>query len=154
MKDYSYGIIPFYRGEDCQPRYFIGRSISADDKIGYWKFPKGHKEAGETNLEAALRETLEEIGVDIDETNVITNESFKESYSYTRGSENKRGAGTVEKTNTYWLAEVSKQAVITLNDEFTCYKVVTFKEALKLLSDNSQDFFTEAHIFLLQSKHA
>ncbi|MEX2515125.1 MAG: NUDIX domain-containing protein [Candidatus Paceibacterota bacterium] len=137
MKNRAYGIIPFYQDEET--RYLIGQRSGPE---GYWKFPKGHKEAGETDIQTALRETHEEIGVQIDPADVITERSFQETYTYTDES------GAVEKSNTYWLAPVPKEAVIELNDEFTRYRVVTFKEALKLLSDNSQEFFTEAHIYL------
>jgi len=138
MKDFSYGIIPFYQDND-EPRYVIARRSGRD---GFWKFPKGHKESNETEITAALRETAEEIGVEISIDDVLAERSFCETYTYTDE------AGPVEKTNTYWLAPVSKDVVIALNDEFTRYKVVTFKGALKLLAENLKDCFTEAHIFL------
>ena len=34
-------------------------------KTGKWSFPKGHKEGSETYLACALRETIEETGVDL-----------------------------------------------------------------------------------------
>jgi bis(5'-nucleosidyl)-tetraphosphatase len=34
-------------------------------RSGKWSFPKGHKEPGETYLECARRETLEEAGIDL-----------------------------------------------------------------------------------------
>jgi len=34
-------------------------------RSGKWSFPKGHKESGETYLECAQRETLEEAGIDL-----------------------------------------------------------------------------------------
>lgn len=138
-KDYAYGIIPFYQDEET--RYLIAQRSGPD---GFWKFPKGHKESGETDVQAALRETAEEVGVDIQEVDVISDRSFQETYTYSGES------GPVQKINTYWLAPVTKTSAVTLNDEFTQYKVVSFKQALKLLSENSRDFFTEAHIYLQQ----
>ena len=32
---------------------------------GHWSFPKGHVEAGETEVETALREIKEETGIDV-----------------------------------------------------------------------------------------
>lgn len=46
-----------------------------DDKM-FWSFPKGHQEDGETDEETALRETLEEVGLEveiIDKTPIIVN---------------------------------------------------------------------------------
>jgi bis(5'-nucleosidyl)-tetraphosphatase len=39
---------------------------------GKWSFPKGHREDGETNLECALRETVEETGLDLSEKTPAT----------------------------------------------------------------------------------
>ncbi len=41
------------------PRFLLLRNASH----GTWSFPKGHAEAGETPMEAARRETLEETGI-------------------------------------------------------------------------------------------
>jgi ADP-ribose pyrophosphatase YjhB (NUDIX family) len=38
--------------------------VSSKKEPGYWIFPKGHVERGETAPDAALRETREEAGVD------------------------------------------------------------------------------------------
>jgi 8-oxo-dGTP pyrophosphatase MutT (NUDIX family) len=144
MNDYSYGIIPFSL-LDGEPRYFIGRSSDADGTTGFWKFPKGHKEEGETDLQAARRETKEEIGIDVDEGNVLTGQSFEESYEFTYGAENKRGDGIVQKVNTYWLAEVNEEVEVQLNEEFSEYRWATFADTMELLPDNSRDFLVEAN---------
>lgn len=41
--------------------------IGAKDDQGkiFWSFPKGHQEDGETDLETAIRETFEEVGLNI-----------------------------------------------------------------------------------------
>lgn len=42
--------------------------IGAIDQIDgelFWAFPKGHQDAGETDIETALRETKEEVGLDV-----------------------------------------------------------------------------------------
>ena len=38
----------------------------------FWGFPKGHIEEGETEIETALREVKEEVGLDVD----IINENY------------------------------------------------------------------------------
>lgn len=42
--------------------------IGARDDEGdmFWFFPKGHQESGETDTETAIRETREEIGLDVE----------------------------------------------------------------------------------------
>ena len=44
---------------------------------GHWSFPKGHVEAGETEVETALREIKEETGID-----VIIDPTFRETVTY------------------------------------------------------------------------
>ena len=44
---------------------------------GHWGFPKGHVEAGETEIETALREVKEETGLDVELL-----EGFRQSISY------------------------------------------------------------------------
>lgn len=47
---------------------FVRRSGGADE--GMWAFPGGHVEPGETPEQAALRETLEEIGIDFTKSKI------------------------------------------------------------------------------------
>ncbi len=44
---------------------------------GHWSFPKGHVEAGETEVETAIREIKEETSID-----VIIDPTFRETVSY------------------------------------------------------------------------
>ncbi len=60
--EHSYGIIPLRRrGEDWY--VFIVHRIKSG---GFWEFPKGHIDEGETSLDAAERELKEETGLTID----------------------------------------------------------------------------------------
>jgi 8-oxo-dGTP pyrophosphatase MutT (NUDIX family) len=50
---------------------------------GKWSFPKGHREDGETNLECALRETIEETGLDLREkTHMVSYNLYAGEYFY------------------------------------------------------------------------
>lgn len=59
-----------YRMEEGEPRYVLVQG-------GGWGFPKGHMEAGETELETALREVKEETGVEAQ-----VDPSFRETEEY------------------------------------------------------------------------
>lgn len=37
-----------------------------DDEKTFWSFPKGHQERGETSIETALRETFEEVSLNVE----------------------------------------------------------------------------------------
>lgn len=56
MKEPSYGIIPIRKKPN-------GWDVFVVKEYGYWGFPKGHLEAGETPQEAAQRELREETGL-------------------------------------------------------------------------------------------
>lgn len=45
-----------------------------DDGKLFWAFPKGHQDEGETDIETAIRETKEEIGLDVE---IIDDEPIK-----------------------------------------------------------------------------
>ena len=77
---------------------------------------------GETELEAAIRETKEEAGLSIDELNIIDN--FKAVLNYeVRGR---------PKTVIYWLSEMKDPTTsVTLSHEHKDYKWLNFKDALE-----------------------
>lgn len=60
-KEKSCGAIVFYLKDDKEQILLIKHSNS-----GHWSFPKGHVEAGETEVETAMREIFEETGVKAD----------------------------------------------------------------------------------------
>ena len=57
-KEVSAGGVVFRRGPEGQVSFLLIR-----DSYGHWGFPKGHVEAGETEAQAAARETQEETGL-------------------------------------------------------------------------------------------
>ena len=89
-KDFSYGVIPIYKDQDGKFSVLIlkhpgrplrpvafrdGETMSAD----FWGFPKGHKDEGETDIEAAKREFAEEAG--IDDCEMIDSVKFIDHYA-------------------------------------------------------------------------
>ena len=101
---------------------------------GHWDFPKGHKEAGESSKETALREVLEETGL-----TVRLIEGFKEKSRYSP----KPG---VEKTVTFYLGfsmgEVQIQEEEILDFEYLTYDEakarITFKESKSIIATAKQ----------------
>ncbi|MBQ5782473.1 MAG: NUDIX domain-containing protein [Oscillospiraceae bacterium] len=60
-KEKSCGALVFYLKDNKEQVLLIKHSNS-----GHWSFPKGHVEAGETEVQTAVREIKEETGVDVD----------------------------------------------------------------------------------------
>lgn len=75
--DYSFGVVPVYKNSD--PAYLF---CIVYRTAGYWEFPKGHREVGETEESAALREYSEEVGSE--EITLLPGISYEEAYSFER----------------------------------------------------------------------
>eukprot|EP00123_Amoebidium_parasiticum_P020119 comp42207_c0_seq1/m.47455 comp42207_c0_seq1/g.47455 ORF comp42207_c0_seq1/g.47455 comp42207_c0_seq1/m.47455 type:complete len:162 (-) comp42207_c0_seq1:411-896(-) len=73
-RDYAYGVVPFCV-EDKHAFYLLVKHHA-----GHWGFPKGHAEAGETNIACALREFEEETGIAGTEVNLHENIIFSSRY--------------------------------------------------------------------------
>ena len=54
-----------------------GKVLVVKQTSGFYGFPKGHVEIGETEKETAIRETKEETGLDI---KIISNKRYTQSY--------------------------------------------------------------------------
>jgi len=101
---------------------------------GHWDFPKGHKEAGESSKETALREVLEETGLQV---RLI--DGFKEKSKYTPRP-------GVEKTVTFYLGfsmgEVTIQEEEIVEYEYLSYEEakarITFKESRSIIASAKQ----------------
>lgn len=73
----------------------------------FWNFPKGHQDPGETDLETALRETKEEVDLDVE---ITDNHPITMTYLIDKG--------TTEKIVHLFLARlVDQNAQITLQEE-------------------------------------
>lgn len=103
------------------PRYLLLQS----SRHGGWGFPKGHSDPGETELETARRETLEETG--IAEVRPIDGFVYRCEYDVRN---HKRGA--YHKVVSYFLG-VTDQDAHVLSDEHSHAGWFGRDEALKLL---------------------
>jgi 8-oxo-dGTP pyrophosphatase MutT (NUDIX family) len=134
-KDYSFGIIPyFYR--DKQAHFLL-----VHHNVGHWSFPKGHKEEGETDTEAALRELKEETGVAVIE--VDDSHRFLEHYTWDRDGE------MLDKLVTFFLGETTNDSVTILTKEIQNYEWLPYDEALQKLSyPETKQILVEAFDYL------
>lgn len=100
---------------------------------GHWSFPKGHVEFGETEVETAQREILEETGID-----VIIDSSFRETVSYSP----KRGT---QKIVVYFLAKAKNSDYSPQEEEIADIKWVEIGRAQSVLSyENDKSIVAKA----------
>ena len=95
----SFGIIPLSKANGRWEVFLIQHHRS-----GYWGFPKGHAEAGETPEEAAFRELKEE--TNLEPIQILYKKPLQERYSFLL--EGRR----IFKTVLYYIAEVKGQVIL------------------------------------------
>ncbi len=88
---------------------------------GTWSFPKGHMEAGETEVDTARRETLEEIGMDV---NVFPQYRMEVHYPVAKNA---------RKTVVLYLAEAKGEPEIVRPNEIVGFRWADLEEAKALL---------------------
>ena len=104
---------------------------------GHWSFPKGHVELGETEVETAQREILEETGIE-----VIIDSSFRETVTYS----SKKGT---QKIVVYFLANAKGYDFIPQPDEIADIKWVEIGRAQSVLSyDNDRSIVSKARTII------
>jgi 8-oxo-dGTP pyrophosphatase MutT (NUDIX family) len=91
----------------------------------FWGFPKGHLEQGETELDAAIREVKEEIGLDVE----ILDSNYRYPINYYIKEYD------VDKTSVFYLA-IPKENISLVNQEkeIETSKWVNLVEAYEIVS--------------------
>ena len=123
-EDSAVGIIPVYKKGDAEFLFCIVKEAD-----GHWGFPKGHKEEGESDEEAALRELREETG--IEKVDLIREQKFSEHYSFVRDEDR------VEKTVVYIIGIVDTTEHLRspeFRDEISECKWVPYAHAKQTLT--------------------
>ena len=92
---------------------------------GHWDLAKGKREPGESDVQAALREVMEETGI----SDVSLHEGFARSIEY----EFMDGSDAVHKTVTFFLGETRTRDV-TLSDEHHDYAWQEYGDAVRAVT--------------------
>ena len=98
---------------------------------GHWSFPKGHVEEGETEVETAKREIMEETSID-----VIIDPTFRETVTYSPRRD-------TMKVVVYFLAKAKNVDYVPQADEISEIKWVDIVHATNILSyENDKNIVT------------
>lgn len=135
-KEKSCGALVFYLKDNREQILLIKHSNS-----GHWSFPKGHVEAGETEVETAVREIFEETGVN---ANIDTR--FREVVTYSPKKD-------VLKDVIYFFATTDNDATEKQESEVSEIMWVDIAKALNCVSyRNDKELITKAIRFYKQHK--
>ena len=117
-------------------RYVIVRG-----KKGFFGFPKGHMEAGETEQETALREIKEETGLSVQ---LIDGFRTEDEHPLIR-----EGKPETIKKIIYFAAVYENQETHAQESEITEIRLMTYEEAMKAFQfESSKRILAEANAFL------
>ncbi len=107
-------------------------STKDDDGKLFWSFPKGHQEEGENDKETAIRETKEEVGLDVE----IVDEKPIRTGHLVKG-------GTVFKELLFFVARPKTNEVKIQKDEVVEAKWIKIGDVDNLLGDYYLDAWVE-----------
>ena len=132
-REKSCGGVVFTR-ENGMIKYVVIKSVN-----GFFGFPKGHVEPGETEEETAMREIFEEVGL---RTKLI--EGFRSTENYRVGPKK-----DISKEVIYFLAEYSDQKISIQETEIAYAELLSFENAFEKLSfDSMKEILKKADIYL------
>ena len=128
----SCGAVVFTR-VNGEIKYLLIKSVT-----GFYGFPKGHVEPGESETQTALREIFEEVGLRVR----LISDFRREDEYYICGNE-------IIKNVVYFLAEYENQEISCQREEVSDAFLLDCKSALSLLKfDGSKRILSEANDFL------
>ncbi len=122
-----------YRDIKGEIRYLLIKN----KRSAHWGFPKGHIEPGETKIETAKREVLEETGIHI---NII--DGFESVSKY-------KIRDRIEKKVSIFVGTTKDTSTIIQQEEIEDYIWLTYDRAMSLLKfDNDKNILSSAHKYL------
>lgn len=108
------------------------------DFHGNFGFPKGHLEKDETEIDAAIREIKEEVGIDI-----ILDTNFRKELNYIMPN-------GINKKSVYYLGFYKDQKIIKQLEEVDETLLLPFSKAIDTLTfDNMKEALVEANNYIM-----
>jgi 8-oxo-dGTP pyrophosphatase MutT (NUDIX family) len=136
LKQLSAGIVVYRVGENNDRTYLL---LQYPGK--YWDLPKGKLEENERWIDAALRETKEETGLDLS-----IHEDFEHSYTYVF---NDFKGNKIEKTVVFFVGKACPDSQVTLSYEHIDYLWLSFDQArIQIHFENVKQLIDEVDAFL------
>lgn len=112
------------------------------ERSGFWVFPKGHMEEGESEHETALREVKEETGLDV---MFVDDFQVKEEHNLAR-----EGRPNTIKQTVYFLAKFENQKFVPQESEISQIALLDFESAMATLQfDSFKQILAQANSFLI-----
>lgn len=109
-----------------------GKVLVIKQKQGFYGFPKGHVELGETEIETAIRETKEETNID-----VKIDENLRFNLSYIVND-------TIDKEVVYFVAHSLNENIVIQQSELLDAKWVDIEDIENILTfDNLKDLWKD-----------
>jgi len=124
IKEKSFGIIPIFK-DSRNNLYFC----LVQHAQGHWGFPKGHGDNGESGLDTARRELMEETG--IKDISILKDGSFNENYIF------EKDKIVHDKTVEYFVGFVSNMETNiqeNFKEEISEIKWLSYDEAKNLIT--------------------
>lgn len=124
----------------------IGNSIRflliKNKRSAHWGFPKGHLEKGETNIDAAIREVLEETGI-----HLTLHEGFESVSKY-------KVRGKIDKMVSIFVGTTNDEHTKIQEAEIEDYIWLPYNKALPYLRfSNDKNILEKAHNFLISNNY-
>lgn len=105
---------------------------------GFWSFPKGHVEKGETEIETAIREVYEETNL-----NINIKHDFRCSIEYFIPHKN------IMKEAVYFIATPNNTDIKLQTEEVSDYKWLNFKDAINIIEkENLKEVLIKVNDYL------
>ncbi len=128
------GVIYEKRGDKL---YFV----IIKSREGFYGFPKGHMESGETEIETAKREVKEEVGLDVEFVDGFREEIY---HKLTKKKDLKKVV--------YFLAKYSGGTLKYQRRELSGAEFMAYEDALSVIVfENTREVLTKARDFILNS---